>query len=239
MILRWWRKTKAPYEHWCLIRLKSTGTWEYLADVGLGNFKKGLRWFAAVARPLGTSGAVLRTSHSPAKYPHLHQAMRAAEALVLGNVTRSRIKRATWPAVYFGEWNYPPRIVRGRQLARVDLVKRKAQADILRHPHNYLRDMRFNRVDVENLRASGQLLALPSAQGLLYPKFQLKNDQSLYREVAAINLKLDAKSDPWGVASWWLSPHGRLGDSSPASLLGTERSNQINTLAEVINDDGY
>lgn len=41
--------------------------------------------------------------------------------------------------------------------------------------------------------------------------------------VAEINHLLDAKHDPWGVSSWWLSPSGWLTEGqSPADLAAAE-----------------
>jgi hypothetical protein len=43
------------------------------------------------------------------------------------------------------------------------------------------------------------------------PAFQFEADGRVSNAVAEVNRVLGADSDPWGVASWWLSPHASLG----------------------------
>jgi hypothetical protein len=71
------------------------------------------------------------------------------------------------------------------------------------------------------LRLSSRLLAVPHRNQYLYPAFQLDLERGRVRPVVErVNGVLCAAEDPWGVASWWLSPNGRLDGVSPASLLG-------------------
>ena len=75
------------------------------------------------------------------------------------------------------------------------------------------------------LRRTGALLGLPDAgsHGYLYPAFQVDPvAQRVHPVVTAVNRVLDAAGDPWGVASWWVSPTPRLDGSSPAALVGSE-----------------
>lgn len=53
-----------------------------------------------------------------------------------------------------------------------------------------------------------------------YPRFQFDTEASAVRPIVAeINRVLGADCDPWGVASWWLSPSAWRADGrSPASL---------------------
>lgn len=80
-----------------------------------------------------------------------------------------------------------------------------------RNPRQYAND----------LRKKGDLLGLRDRNRYVYPSFQF--DVARHRivpGVAEVNRLLGAATDPWGVASWWLSPHGGLeGGTRPADLL--------------------
>ncbi len=62
-----------------------------------------------------------------------------------------------------------------------------------------------------------------------FPAFQFnENARCLHTHVVTINKLLAAGNDPWGVASWWLSPNGRLENKvTPASLLGTSEGDEV------------
>ncbi len=51
-----------------------------------------------------------------------------------------------------------------------------------------------------------------------------------------MNKLLSAATDPWGVASWWISPHGRI-EAAPMSLLGTADSKHLIAIARSIRND--
>ena len=62
------------------------------------------------------------------------------------------------------------------------------------------------------LRQGGTLLGLlaPGARSCVYPAFQVDPVAGRVRPtVAAVNTALGALEDPWGVGSWWVSPHAR------------------------------
>ncbi len=59
----------------------------------------------------------------------------------------------------------------------------------------------------------------------------LARGQEIHPEVAKVNEVLDAASDPWGVASWWLSVNARLG-SRPMDLVGTGEAEAVIRAAE-------
>jgi hypothetical protein len=60
-----------------------------------------------------------------------------------------------------------------------------------------------------------------------YLAFQFDADRhEVFPEAVMINERLEAASDPWGVASWWISANDRLG-APPADLLGTERTTDL------------
>lgn len=52
------------------------------------------------------------------------------------------------------------------------------------------------------------------------PAFQFDADGRPHDVVLAVNYLLDAYSDPWGVADWWLGPNALLG-AVPAEHVGT------------------
>lgn len=79
---------------------------------------------------------------------------------------------------------------------------------------------RNTRDRASRLRRKGELLGVDVAGRVLYPAFQIDAARAALRPgVGEANQLLNALEDPWGVASWWLSPHGRLRDGQrPADL---------------------
>ena len=78
------------------------------------------------------------------------------------------------------------------------------------------------RQKIDSYRRRSLLLGLPrdGGQRFLYPAFQIDaTRQEIFPEVREVNERLDAAADPWGVASWWISPNGLLG-VSPMDLVG-------------------
>lgn len=60
-----------------------------------------------------------------------------------------------------------------------------------------------------------------------YPSFQFDaKRREVFPEVRKINMYFEAVSDPWGVASWWISVNDRLG-ARPADLVGTDRADDL------------
>ena len=91
-----------------------------------------------------------------------------------------------------------------------------------------------NREKVNSYRRRSILLGLPRDGGrlYLYPAFQFDSRRQEVRpEVRKVNQVLDAAADPWGVASWWVSPHGML-DSRPIDLVGTPEASAVVRAAE-------
>ncbi len=79
-----------------------------------------------------------------------------------------------------------------------------------------------NREKVSSFRRRSMLLGLPRDEGrqYLYPSFQIDlRRREIHPEVRKVNEMLDAVSDPWGVASWWVSMNARL-DARPLELVG-------------------
>lgn len=80
-----------------------------------------------------------------------------------------------------------------------------------------------NREKTRQYRGRSWLLGLLGARGYLFPEFQFDpRRREVYPAVRAVNEMLDAAGDPWGVASWWFSPHAGLG-ARPADLVGGHR----------------
>ena len=92
------------------------------------------------------------------------------------------------------------------------------------------------RESASRLRASGALLGVPnpSGRGFLYPRFQFDlAHRRLHPTVVAVNRALDAVGEPWPVASWWVSHHGRLGATAPMDLIATERESDLLVLVDL------
>jgi hypothetical protein len=51
-----------------------------------------------------------------------------------------------------------------------------------------------------------------------------------------VNRLLGADRDPWGVTSWWVSPHAWLG-SPPADLLAQRRAPELLEAARSVVED--
>ncbi len=82
-------------------------------------------------------------------------------------------------------------------------------------------------------RLRGELLGIPRKNAFLYPEFQFDTKRNcVYETVREINKQLDAKDDPWGVASWWTTPSERLENRAPKDLLGTDEEPNLKLLAD-------
>ena len=93
---------------------------------------------------------------------------------------------------------------------------------------------RTNREKVRRYRERSWLLGLPSGRGYLFPAFKCDDERrDVFLEGRAVNDRLEAASDPWGVASWWISRHARLG-ARPVDLVGTDRADDLATVAEAV-----
>ena len=91
---------------------------------------------------------------------------------------------------------------------------------------------RSNREKVRRYRARSRLLGLPSGHRFVYPAFQFDTERrDAFPEVRAVNQRLAAASDPWGVASWWFSRHARLG-ARPVDLVGADRAAHLGAVTE-------
>ena len=144
---------------------------------------------------------------------------------------------ATWP----GGWGGEPRQVldeAGQALIAQARLQGEALQTIWREPMLEPKDAAValgakatNREKVRQFRERSWLLGLPSGRGYLYPAFQFDPDRrDVFAEVRTVNERLEAANDPWGVASWWISMHARLG-ARPADLAGTQRGDDLVAVA--------
>lgn len=115
---------------------------------------------------------------------------------------------------------------------RAEMFDSKAVSKVLGATSSNTRDAASAR------RARSDLVGIPSGTRFLYPAFQLDvRAKRVFPVVAAINRHFDASSDPWGVASWWVTPHPRLDEASPQSLIGTAREGDLRILAGLTASD--
>jgi hypothetical protein len=97
-----------------------------------------------------------------------------------------------------------------------------------------------SRNTASRLAASGTVIALPASGHKLYPAFQFDSGRQQVRPIVAeINRALGAEDDPWGVASWWLSPTAFADDPrSPAELaVAGGREQDLRDMADDLTQD--
>ena len=87
-------------------------------------------------------------------------------------------------------------------------------------------------------KLSGFVLGLPVCGRTMYPAFQFDDASgNVSVAVSAVNGALGVEDDPWGVASWWASPHARLNGQAPYALVGTVREPNLLTLANDVTSE--
>lgn len=128
-------------------------------------------------------------------------------------------------------------------------IESAAEARVLEHPMldsagvaRTLGRGGAGRSAAQRLRGEGGIVGLKVAGRYLHPAFQFDPGRAQVRpHVARINRLLDASGDPWGVASWWLTPNGRLAaGTSPANLAITDDADShqlVVNIAEALLDD--
>lgn len=117
-----------------------------------------------------------------------------------------------------------------RAILDIDMLSASAVAEVLRQTSKNSREA------ASRLRLGGTLLGLqpPGARAYLYPAFQFDPlAAAIHPVVAEVNQVLGAAEDPWGVASWWISPHARLEpDQAPRDLItDPEQAQRLPVLA--------
>ncbi len=120
-----------------------------------------------------------------------------------------------------------------RRILRTPLLDASGVAELLGSGVRNSRDV------ASALRRSGRLLGLDVGGRTLFPAFQVDAQAGKLRApVARVNLLLGAKGDPWGVASWWVSPNARLaGGVAPAALALAGNEEVLAALAEDLLDE--
>lgn len=86
------------------------------------------------------------------------------------------------------------------------------------------------RSTVQRLREASKVLGLPLGQrpDYHYPQFQFDERRHEVKPVVAYaNVRLGAVGDPWGVASWWITPSELFDGRSPLDLLKQDRLTEI------------
>ncbi|WP_182346370.1 hypothetical protein [Tomitella gaofuii] len=127
-------------------------------------------------------------------------------------------------------------------------IETAARQALFTHPHYEAADVadvlgsqdKNRRSLASRLRNRGDIIGYLVAGRHLYPAFQFDVATARVRPVVAdINRRLDAKNDPWAVASWWLSPSGWLADgTSPADLaVAGGQDDTIRTIADDLLED--
>lgn len=83
------------------------------------------------------------------------------------------------------------------------------------------------------LRRQSKVLGLPFKNSYVYPAFQFDEARRcIHKPVIDVNQRMDALRDPFGVASWWITPSERLGERAPFELLGTPEEQLVLDLLE-------
>lgn len=117
-----------------------------------------------------------------------------------------------------------------RAILDVDMLTAHAVAEVLGHTSKNSREA------ASRLRLQGVLLGVqpPGSRAYLFPAFQFDPLAArIHPVVAEVNRVLGAAEDPWGVASWWISPHARLAPrQAPRDLItDPERAQRLVVLA--------
>jgi hypothetical protein len=92
---------------------------------------------------------------------------------------------------------------------------------------------------LRKLSAKGEVIGLKRAGKFRYPEFQFSLPGEATQVVRETNVALGARDDPWGVASWWLSPNPSTEDrKSPVQLLDEGAFDAVRGLlrAEIADD---
>lgn len=107
-----------------------------------------------------------------------------------------------------------------------DEVERAAEQRIWNVPMRPLPETRTSREYLVILERDGRELA---------PAFQLDREGRVLQTAAEVNRLLDASEDPWGAASWWLTPHAAL-HAIPADALRTGEEQNVLAAAVAAGD---
>jgi len=87
--------------------------------------------------------------------------------------------------------------------------------------------------DVRARPRTRDMLVLDRGSERVAPSFQFDTEGSLLPSVAHVNAVLDAADDPWGAASWWLTPHAAL-HAIPADEVRVGNADDVVAAADAI-----
>lgn len=80
-----------------------------------------------------------------------------------------------------------------------------------------------SRQYANRLRLRSEIVGVPHHNQFLFPRFQFDEETAtVWPAARQANVLLDASIDPWGAASWWVTPDGTIGGRAPKDLLGSE-----------------
>lgn len=178
-------------------------------------------WQASAAEMPGMSGGdvvsavaeLTAASLSGTQRLQLAQLLIASVA-VSGEVSAAPPDVAWMPARLFGESSAPPDLAGAREsiLDSLEVLDSKSVARILAPTSAATRSVAQKR------RKAGELIGLPigTRPNYRYPAFQFDLERHKIRDVVShANLRLLVEQDPYGAASWWLTPTELLDGNSP------------------------
>lgn len=88
------------------------------------------------------------------------------------------------------------------------------------------------REAASSMRRRGDIIGVRQGRQFWYPAFQFDVRGKQVRPVVkSVNAMLGAAEDPWGVASWWVSPNASLWDQRPMDLVGTDQEHEVEAVA--------
>jgi hypothetical protein len=80
-----------------------------------------------------------------------------------------------------------------------------------------------SRQYANRLRLRSEIVGVPHHNQFLFPRFQFDEETgTVWPAARQANALLDASNDPWGAASWWVTPDATIGGRAPKDLLGSE-----------------
>jgi hypothetical protein len=236
---------RAIAAHWAEIRaLASDEQWERIRALVAGTAEPDPREaYAALADELGDIlppeheiSVIMRTGvmYAPATDPATADAQMLEELWRLSDLVLDPGESA-WRAGHDPDADSGAGSGTRVRRETLDDFDRLVETRLLSLPALTPHDARQRGVDPDDAR----LIRLPRSG--LPPEFQLPAFQFApagdpWDIVMEVNQMLDAADDPWGVACWWVDPHGRLGDA-PADLLGREQDGLIRRAARAVLED--
>jgi hypothetical protein len=126
MIVRWWRRSRAPWEEWHLLALKPDGVWASLAIVKARYSDSRKRdWYMSACVTMLNGGWTSMGSNVSLDCSRRCVGMRAAERLY--GISKP-VRHARWSLAMRGGWDYPPPVeghaeIRAKRLKSIKPLK--------------------------------------------------------------------------------------------------------------------